>query len=273
MKSYIGPDGRWCHRFRQSWLKEADTCPERARLTYEHQMPERETDAASLGTAAHAAFEACIEEAKHEGTPLDEETTVELYHRAFTELMADPNFRFVKYTEKSARKFGEDCVRTWYHEVLPDLDVDAAILEQSFVVPLVEDDERVIELSGTIDYREGHWGRDYKTSGRGEYTPWEYQRWNVQATAYTYAIHYLEDGEPETPMEFEFIVLHRKGVQFLGITRDEGDWEWLKQKCLAYARLIEVDLDVWPLQDNHALCSEKWCPAWKFCKGAHVDAA
>jgi hypothetical protein len=26
----------------------------------------------------------------------------------------------------------------------------------------------------------------------------------------------------------------------------------------------------WPMNDQHALCSPKWCPFWDGCKGSHV---
>ena len=44
-------------------------------------------------------------------------------------------------------------------------------------------------------------------------------------------------------------------------------YDWLRTKCTDIARLIEVGMESWPKNDNHALCSEKWCPAWANCKG------
>lgn len=258
----------WHHRLRQSWLKEADTCPERARRDHLGLDERRETDAANLGTGVHSAIETTLSEGQA-GNELDEDTAVEVFNRQFTEMMAAENFEFVKYTEKSARNFGETCVRNWHRQILPTLEYQDAILEHTFQVPLVDDGQRVIELSGTIDYWEPDRSlRDWKTSGRGEYQPWEKKRWDIQSTIYCYSVCAIEEWWD--PLTFEFIVMHPKGVQRLTVERTVDDFEWLKAKCVAYAKLIEAELDVWPMQDNQALCSPTWCDSWKNCRGKYL---
>lgn len=235
-----------------------------------HLDAEWESDAACVGTAMHTAIETCLYEYQ-DGTPLSRESTVELWHEEFTELMELENFRFVKYTEASARKFGEACTRQWWDEVLPTLPTDTQ-LETRFVLPFFEDDERVIELSGAIDYFDGHL-RDWKTNGSRRYLPWEYKRWAVQPTVYTWAAVELglwpQFTEGDDAVPFEYVVMDGKEVQRFTVERDWRDWDFLRTKALQVARLIEAELPSWPVNDNHALCSEKWCPAWAECKGAN----
>lgn len=259
MQSWEDSDGRWHHKFRQSWLNTTDLCLERSRLEMDETMPKVDSDAACVGTAVHSAIEICLASG---GVPLSD--MKELFNAEFSELSALPTFRWVKYTDLSARAWGELCLTSWWTEILPTLSFDAQ-LEESFVVPLVDSNERVIELSGTVDYVDRNKGLliDWKTSGGGPYRAWEKQRWAVQPTVYTYAFTY----KGVVP-DFQYVVMHPKGVQRLDVVRTQGDHAWLAAKCVSMARLLEAGLSQWPLNDNHALCSEKWCPAWASCKGA-----
>ena len=258
-------DGRWHHRLRQSWLKTASLCLERARREHVDIMPERETDAACLGTAVHAGIELCIEER------LDLASTQEAAQRDFSGAMQGDTFAWVKYTEKSARKFINTCLQHWHEQVLPTLEPDP-LLEWRFEVPLHEDEERVIELSGQVDYLDtGVSMIDWKTSGGLPWQKWEHERWDIQATVYTYAGVAAGMLEPAwDKYEFEFVVMSKKGVDRIKVTRRPEDWEWLKHKCIEMAHLIESDVPSWPTNDTHALCSPKWCPAWDDCKGLYV---
>lgn len=295
VKSYIGPgsqysdpyhtgtptelvqvdDGRWHHRFGSSWLKTFDLCPERARL--EREGYDLESDAAAAGTAVHLAIQQTLDDYYASGVPYDAQTAVDLFHAEFDSM----EYEHIKYrTAAPLHKFGETCVRAWYRRVLPTLPPQAE-LERRFSFALVDDEQRVIELTGTIDYwptTEGDTLRDWKTSGRGPYEEWEYRRWAIQPTTYSLAYAIGEGlfdwrdarpGELTTP--FEYVVLGRHGVQRFMVERGPSDWRWLEEKVVAAARLIESGLSEWPKQDNHALCSAKWCPAFGVCKGKHYQ--
>jgi hypothetical protein len=265
--SRLLPDGRWEHTFRQSGIKTSTICLERARREWTKTMPEIETDAACVGTACHAVFETNMLAYRDSGEHYDQETCVEMFLREYEILESAPNFQYVKYTPAQAREFGKTCVRTWYQEVRPSL--DPLHVELNFEVPLHEDDERVINLSGTIDLVDRRHGLcDYKTSGGGKYQEWQYERWAIQPTAYTYAAHML--GLDEYANAFEYIVLSKDGVQRFGVERSPRHWEWMRAQCASLAVLIEAGLQKWPTNDTHALCSEKWCPAWFDCKGLHL---
>jgi hypothetical protein len=269
VKSYVMDDGRWHHKFHQSWLNTFDLCNERAR--YEHLLEDQpDSDAAATGTAVHSTIEYALR-ARYEGldhVPLD--VLVEFFHH---ELDAMP-YEHVKWKGDDApHKFGELCVRNWYADVLPTLPFMGVELERKFRLPLIDDEHRFVELGGTIDYYADPL-RDWKTSGRGEYEEWEYRRWAIQPTVYTWARYQLEVAEgrtPNLPMEFEYVVLGRHGAQRFTVTRTPEHWAWMHDKVLTAALLIEAELPEWPKQDNHALCSPKWCDAWAECKGKFFE--
>lgn len=278
MKSYHDGE-RWRHKLGASWLKTTDLCLERARMEHVGTMPLIESDAACVGTAMHHAVEHCI---AAEGLPLEQ--MLELAQDEFTRLTkldgtnGDPNarhkegvFKWIKYTEQQARALVDAFTMMWFNEVWPTLSPGG---ESEWVfgdtpedpqVVLVDDDERVIELSGAIDYVDGARLKDWKTSGSGPYKKWEYERWALQPTLYTYARNAVYGYERP---EFEYVVMHAKGVQRFTVQRGPEHWDWLATKCEDIARQIELQLPSWIKSDNHALCSERWCPAWAQCKGA-----
>lgn len=272
MQSYVMGDGRWHHRLRQSWLKSADTCPEQARLDHVKKLPERETDAANIGTAVHTVIENALSRV--------DTVTLKDCLLAFDEAWAarvealGDQLQWVKYSPKSALAFGRECTFQWHANVYPHLYGQPCKLEAEFCVPFYEDETRLVELSGTIDYvgDDSHVAplKDWKTSSRGEYVEWEKKRWDIQSMVYTYAA--THEGwvvpEPDDSVNFEFVVMFDGGVQRLVLRRGPEHWAWLKAKVESTCLLIEADLPTWPKQDNHALCSPKWCSAWDFCKGA-----
>ena len=55
-------------------------------------------------------------------------------------------------------------------------------------------------------------------------------------------------------------------------TRTHGHAAWLLEQLRSFVAMREgMSVDVpWPKNDQHALCSQKWCPAWDTCKGQHI---
>lgn len=246
-------------------------CPERARREHTGEMEDWETDAAVIGTAVHFAIESTLNLWKEEQR---ERTLDEVMHVAdnhFAMLADRPEFRWVKYKERSANTFLTACVESWYEEVMPDylMDNPSYMLEVPFQKLFLADFDRVIELAGTIDYLEPYAKvGDWKTASRGPYTPWEYKRWAIQPTIYTWAA--TAEGYFDTlPVEFEYVVLGKHDPQRLVVERGGEHWSWLADQVTPIAELIEYELPRWPVNDSHALCSEKWCPAWSSCKGKH----
>lgn len=286
------PDGRRLHRVRQSSLSETDICLERSRFEMTGTMPRVDNDAAEIGTACHAGFELCLEGILEDGVAYSLGTAREAAQHELTELMQSEHWRWVKFADEAdARWFVDAVVTMWYRETLPKL--RPVLLEYTFgPIVLYEDDERVVEVKGTIDYLDERMGLvDWKTGSR-KHEPWQQSRWAIQPTTYTWAA--VHDGlvKPDSHgiVPFHYEVFWRKATghieyQPYKVDRHAGDWAFLKEKALTLARLTEATypnegpavLDRWPMNDNHALCSEVWCPAWSpnpetgfpGCKGAY----
>jgi hypothetical protein len=240
-----------------------------ARRVHFDDLDKRETDAANLGSAVHAGIQATLD-------GYDFDTAREAMYVYFEQMVEEPNFVWVKYKPDIPRamRLAEDWFLQWYDEVLPTLNVPSCQTELEFDVPLLDTDQRVIRLTGTIDY--GEWDqeenrhaiKDWKTSGGKPWEPWEKKRWDIQSTVYTFAgAHLWGGGAPS----FEFVVMgDKKGLLRIPVVRGPRHWAWLARKCESYAGLIEADLDLWPLSDSSALCSPKWCDAWSRCKGKYL---
>lgn len=269
---------------RQSSLGETDICLERSRFEMTGTMPKVDNDASEIGTACHAGFELCLDGILCDGTAYSLKVAQEAAQEELTQLMAQPHWRWIKFAgEADARWFVNAVVEMWYRETLPKL--RPIKLEHTFgPLTLYEDDERVVQVKGTIDYLDERWGiMDWKTGSR-KHEKWEHERWAIQPTVYTWAA--VQEGlvVPDTrgivPFHYEVFWRKRKyelEYQPYKVERHAGDWAFLQEKALTLAKLIEAAypaegpavLSRWPMNDNHALCSEAWCPAWKLCKGAH----
>lgn len=273
MKSELLEDGRWQHTFRQSSINESTICLERARRTMTGEMPDIETDAACVGTAVHAAIETDLRHYRDTREHFDQETLVEVFEREYADLEALPEFRYVKYTPNQARSLGATFTRHWYQEIRPSL--RPIEIELEFALPLWEDEQRKIMLTGTIDLIDERQGiTDWKTSGsgrpnKGPYREYEYRKSAVQPTVYTWAASQL--GYADMADRFTYCVLHEYGIQQFEVERGPADWQWLIDRCLALSTLMEAQLSVWPKTgDVHVLCSAKWCGAYADCRGKYL---
>lgn len=245
--------------FSQSWLNTYFNCPEQARLEMVGEMPRIESDATAIGTAVHSGIECVLGGAtKLRGYDACIET--------FNDLAATPEFQWVQI--KSQETAWNTIGRLWdawcedIHPQLPYVDH----IEHKFEIPLGDR----IWMRGAIDAIDeyGHvW--DWKTAGR-PYEAWEKERFAIQPTVYTAAVAQMGEYEPRDAWEFSYAVMLKGGkasTQVVTVRRTQAHWDWLAAQCASIVQLIEADLTVWPLRDQHALCSPKWCKAWDKCKG------
>lgn len=276
-------EGRYIHTFRQSSLNELDTCAERGRLTMTDLMPKVETDAAAVGTAVHAGVE-LYANALIEGEYAEMNDVRDTAHDEFTRISQLPEFAWKKYNEGQARRLIDACIDEFYASGLSER-LDPIAVELPFgPITVYEDDQRVVRITGTVDLVDRRMGAaDYKTAGdarkyKGGFggDAWQLARWAIQPTVYSAAL--VAEGflDPDGPWDFTYLAFGL-GVPAelleLTVQRTVGDLQWLNLKALGWAKLVEADLDEWPRNDNHALCSPKWCPAWDLCKGTAVDVA
>jgi hypothetical protein len=269
-------DGVWTHTFRQSSFNTLGLCLERGRRENLPGAVQVDTDAACVGTSVHAAIEAALLRRRAGGDDLGLAALVAIFEFNFFVWSEVPTFRWVKYTDSSARKFGELCLTHWYRDAYPLL--DPLEIEWTFNKTIDETPTRIIKYSGTVDLIDRNAGLvDWKTSGRGPYVTWEKERWAEQPTVYTqaFAMEVAEHGfgqfwEPEDSVDFTYGVMHANGLQVFTVQRDRQSWDWQLAKAHSYCDLIEAGLEHWPLTDSSALCAPKWCTHWDTCRGMYV---
>ena len=252
--------------FSQSWINTFLLCPEQARLEMMGLLPRKESDATAIGSAMHAGIEAVLGGASitdGEAAAID---TLE-------ELIALPTFEWVQIkTRDTAAKTLQRVYYTWANEVYPQLPGPRAI-EHKFDIEIGIVNGRLLRIKGAIDYIDelgDVW--DWKTAASDRmWEQWSVDRYKIQPTVYTLALAH-EENDFETPRDFHYCVMFKpsQAHSIYSTTRTQAHWDWLTRQCKSIAYMLDADLPVWPMNDQHALCSQKWCTAWSSCKGAHL---
>ncbi len=254
---------------RQSWLNDLMICPERARLGI--QMPEwrQSSDATHIGTSVHSGIE-------HILTHHDDKGGVNVAMETLRTLIDTEPFRMNSTSSVDEMEFHvANMMATFVIEILPLVEAGGSA-EKTFATKLADVEENVeLWLSGTIDYIEPNgtlW--DWKTAAR-KYSQGEKQRQSIQASAYACAA--VQCGwVADYPIRFNYGVMTRakKSVgQIVPIVRTKQHVDWLiHQASNAVRSLSAIGLDnPWMANDQHGLCSEKWCPYWSICKGSRIS--
>ena len=258
---HLDADGRWVHTWvRQSSIKTADMCMEKWRTDIFNVVSEPLKDASELGTACHAAVEDLLNaRIENQGEMSLSDMLTAFEHYWFD--VVDDITVWNKFTAASGYEAGLSKLKNWHEEIYPQL--NPVEVEHTFNVPLIEDEFRVVRLTGTVDLIEKDRCWDWKFPSR-DYAKqaWEYQRWDVQSIAYAFAT-----GIPD----FSYAVMHPKGASRMDLVRTEEHFAWLRQKVLALCKLIESNhRGPYPLNDNGWWCSDKWCENFTRCKGATI---
>lgn len=262
---------------RQSWLTEYLICPERARRKLIEPEADLPTDATIIGTALHAGIE------KRLTTACGYRTAADHMLSTYDMEMALPHKKTGEPGGREQYRILEAMLHRWYFYALPEVEVDDPIgVEWGFDVPLsdieVNGVEVAIRLVGTIDYLTRHKGHDHKTckSGFGKWkNQYEVQRWNLQSAAYYWGV--LSTLDIHVP-RWDFTAIAKtpdtssKDIKTVPVMRGVGHVEWLRRQVEAIVRscLALGTQESWPAIDTHHLCSEKWCPFWRSCKGMNV---
>jgi hypothetical protein len=264
---------------RQSWLNDALMCPERARLVELHPESRRENDSAVLGTAVHKGIEGVLREDIQPNQA--GEFAKGWFHGFRGELQergtdinitnVDPD-RWLEYIDSMSA--------AWVRDIYPSLPL-GGLVEHKFCQPMaivegLHDDESsdwALYFEGTIDYihAEGIW--DWKTAGRKYYEA-EKQSRDIQSAVYAGAMAYAE--MLEHPTAFTFGVMIRSGNstgQTVTVTRTQAHTSWVMAQAAGLVNSLMLLRDTnpeasWVRNDQHHLCSERWCPVWSKCKGA-----
>ncbi len=262
--------------FRQSWTDTAMMCLDRARLDRGRDRS-IETEATALGTGLHVGIEAGLTGA------LDNPKAM-LDHAVAAFDSIDKVF------VDDDRETCVNHLRRWIGEIreVPDF-IEAyrsedKMVETNFTVPVASRTDgwgwvrphaptqvTVMRWNGTWDCLLPHLRMmDWKTAGRA-YTPWERQRWAVQPTFYTEAARQM--GLLPERSEFRYVVFQKKKKppQIVTVHRDRRFTAHMVNTLWRVVDLHDaLPEGPWPINDQHGLCSPKWCPYWDTCKGAHV---
>jgi hypothetical protein len=254
-----------------------------------------ESDVALAGTTLHKFIEAELGERQ---VGLDPHAfAYEYYSGEAARFRSDPNVTFTENTfssDSAAVNEIAKMVGMWLGSPLrADLlgrDPETLLVEWEFDELFTHIDSMPVYLCGTTDLvLIGDGMIDWKTAGR-DYQRWEKQRWAVQPTVYTYAAARAGfiGQVPNLPADsgfdsgltypFEFVVFPRGrkgGIQHVDVNRGPEHWSWLAQQIGPMVRDIMVGQaqgwgDRWQMNDQSALCSDKWCPFWDSCKGAFM---
>jgi len=261
-------DGRTVYTFRQSGVGEFLLCNERARVNWLGLVEDGPTDATAIGTAVHAGAEAILR-------GMGPEYGLSVALDTLGQEWAHPLFRAVQTKGfVTAVRYVESCLQAWYEGVYPQLG-EPLFIEHYFNLPFGEGPNgSEIRLAGTMDFGDhiGPW--DWKTAGDDRKygnEAWKLSRWAVQPTTYTWAVYEL-GLTTVTPVTFTWAAMtkgSRSNVQLVECQRGPADWAWLRSMLYGIAELHEANLSKWPVNDQHALCSAKWCANWSNCKGAY----
>lgn len=235
------------------------------------------SDATHIGTSVHRGIEHYLtnDSVGEAFTALDEE---------LERLIAEEPFR-VNSTNgvEDMRMYSRLLFETFLDEIASHV-TKGGRCEQKFGVKLFDlpedsvlpfDAQPSVWLGGTIDYIDPNgvvW--DWKTAAR-KYSQGEKQRQSIQATAY--AIACVENGwSPGYPVEFKYGVMTRakKSVgQVVPIVRTQQHVDWFKHQVQSVVEpMMSIGFEKnWMANDQHGLCSEKWCPYWSICKGSRLS--
>lgn len=269
---------------RQSWLGDALLCPERARLIEQNPDLKRYNDSAAMGTAVHSAIEQVL---NNTCTTADiGEAAVEAFRIIRSEEIATTG-NDIRITNTDPAKWNThifSMAEAWRNDIYPDLPLGGKT-EFQFAVQVGEierylptdngDTHHELWFEGTMDYITKDAIYDWKTAAR-KYSQYEKQNQNVQSSVYCKAAVNL--GLCEWPVSFNFGVMQRNASstgQVVTVERTRGHGKWIVEQATNMANMVLAMQTVspstpWVTNDQHFLCSLRWCPVYQLCKGRYI---
>lgn len=262
---------------RQSWLNDALMCPERARLMELNPSARKENDSAMMGTACHSGIEAVL----NKQIKPDEigDYSVNSFKAAEQDLWTQGKSINITNTEpRNWEKHIASMSEAWVKDIMPHVP-EGGQTEYKFATKVGAISNALYEyelyFEGTMDYIHptGIW--DWKTAAR-KYYEGEKQMQNIQSAIYCQAGVNL--GLVEYPVDFSFGVMIRNASstgQIVTIKRREEHAKWVIAQATALVNTILTNKiylpsERWLVNDQHFLCSKRWCPVWSMCKGSFI---
>jgi hypothetical protein len=261
---------------RQSWLGDMMICMERGRLA--EAKPEFRTgsDATIMGTAVHHGIEQVL--AGH--IAASEIADVSVFRLG--QLKVEEKWRQTNIDPDDMVPQTAYMADAWARDIAPSVPTGGRI-EQKFAVPmnrtvLVDERERGTDeyelwFAGTMDYVDPNgviW--DWKTAAR-KYSQGDKQKQSIQASVYSFAATAL--GYTDWNVQFNFGVMTRSNKSagsIVPVMRTPAHADWVaEQAAVMVTSALRMGHNAWPKNDQHNLCSERWCPWWSICKGSYVS--
>lgn len=260
---------------RQSWLGDAMLCQERGRRMMVSPEFRTTNDSAVMGTAVHAGIEAVLTN-KIDARDAHHVSVAKLNHIKETEN--------VKVTNTDPSSW-EDLVRSmtnaWVSGVLPEVPLGGKSEHKFEYFSNTNVNGYSLWFEGTMDYMHdtGLW--DWKTAAR-KYSLLEKQTQSIQASIYAgYALSTGDvslDAEGNVDFTFGVMIRNMKGEsQLVRIKRSSAHVMWVTEQATTLVRLALAMREddgfnkPWLKNDQHFLCSARWCPWWSVCKGVFIQ--
>lgn len=257
VRRQLGHDGKIEVIVTQSWLNTFLECAESARRQYHEPDVDDTNEQHQIGTTMHTYAAARLN-----GDPQGEALA-----KARAELAEA--WRTIKHvnvkTFDTAWRIALAAIGAWEAAIFPKVEPD--LIEQTLSAVIVETDQVRIILEGTpdlYDYAGVIW--DWKTSNR-EWEFREHAKWDIQPTAYYFLLK--ENGYGPSG-KFVYFVYNKKTkfYQLFDLKRTDDDVAFLRhQISQAVEQLLNYADQEWALNNQSWLCSEKWCPWFKTCRG------
>jgi hypothetical protein len=232
-----------------------------------------------MGTAVHAGIEAVLKE------ELDPqyigEHSVEAFRMREQELHAlGKSINITNTDPKNWDKHINSMAEAWVRDIYPHVP-RGGITEYKFETKVGAIANELFEyelwFEGTMDYfhPQGIW--DWKTAARKYYEA-EKQTQNIQSAIYAESAVTL--GMMNYDVDFTFGVMIRNASstgQILTVNRTASHGQWIinQTKSLVNTLLTmqkNLPQEKWLVNDQHYLCSQRWCPVWSMCKGSYITS-
>lgn len=262
---------------RQSWLGDALLCPERARLGAKYPEDRRNNDSAVMGTSVHHGIEAVLNGAI-ESSDIGS-YSVEKFREMESEYKELGTPINITNTDPANWSSHIDAMaKAWVRDIAPQVPL-GGLTEYPFAVQVGQISNAKYEFElwfeGTMDYmhQSGIW--DWKTAAR-KFNFNEKQNQNVQSSVYAASAVALGALNYDVSFSFGVMVRNAKSAgQVLTISRTEGHGQWIVEQAISMVNTVlllqdGLPAERWPINDQHYLCSERWCPAWSKCKGSFI---
>ena len=258
---------------RQSWLGDMMICMERGRLADNKPEFRIGSDATIMGTAVHHG----IEQVLTGQADIKDIADVSVFRLG--QLKVEEKWRQTNVDPEDMVPLVALMADAWARDIAPALELGGRV-EQKFAAPtnrqVQVDVDKVYELwfAGTIDYVDPNgvlW--DWKTAAR-KYSQSEKQKQSIQASVYAYAATALGWAQWDVPFNFGVMIRTSKSSgNIVPVMRTQAHGEWVAEQATAMVMsALRMGHDVsWPKNDQHNLCSDKWCPWWSVCKGSYVS--